>query len=434
MIFFVILLILISFLAFRNKRIICPSNVVFGNYFLYLVFPATLFYFLEWISWEYVLPWGKMNDWAGVSQEAILAYLYVFTLFFYLTRGLELLIDRAEQPDVTREHRARPAALWVCALLLLLGCAYFFQVTGGLDAWTSDYSETYLSKKKGYGLLNFFLIMWANFLAFWVGFYCRTAQRRSLLLLLFVLLVLACCAFVQGVKSRIFMFGIFFSLPWLAVARLSLKQGVCLFLGFMVLFSGAMYVRSNGFYNTPEMLLEYFLTYFNTIFLHDMILQDMQPDYFLTMGYPINKWLSLIGVSSPDYLHDISRWLTAMYFPSQWFDESATQQWPIETELYLNYGSYVFWVVPIALYAVFICTLYALRFRGGPVFLFICMSELFMFLSMFRGSMLQWIILFNVLFYLMLMLGQRLMFARVKPLPKAGEQAVETVENGQGAA
>ncbi|WP_205880143.1 hypothetical protein, partial [Pseudomonas aeruginosa] len=58
--------------------------------------------------------------------------------------------------------------------------------------------------------------------------------------------------------------------------------------------------------------------------------------------------------------------------------------------------------------------LYSLRFRGGPVLLFIFMAELFLFLSMFRGSMLQWIYIFHVLFYLMLLVGQRLLFIRIK--------------------
>lgn len=412
MILVAILFILFSFVLFRNKRVICPSNVVFGNYFLYLVFPATLFYVLEWLSWDYVLPWGKMNDWSKVSQEAILSYLYVFTLFFYFVRLLEVLLDSVEKVDVVYSYRARPYAIFVCALALLLGCFYFLQVTGGVEAWVGDYSETYLSKKKGYGVVNYLLIMWSNFLAFWLGFYCRTTGRRSVVLFVFVVMVLAFCAYLQGVKSRIFLFGIFFSLPWLAVARLNLRQGAFLFFGFVLLFSGAMYVRSNGFYSTPEMLLEYFLTYFNTIFLHDTILRDMSPEYFMTMGYPVNKWLTFVGVPSPDHLHDISRWLTSIYFPSQWFDESATQQWPIETELYLNYGAYIFWFIPIFVYSVFICTLYALRFKGGPVFLFIFMSEVFLFLSMFRGSMLQWIALFNFGFYIFIMLAQRVMFTR----------------------
>ncbi|WP_206003126.1 hypothetical protein, partial [Pseudomonas aeruginosa] len=128
-----------SFLLFRNKKIICPSNVVFGNYFLYLVFPATLFYILEWLSWDYVLPWGKLNDWASVSQEAILAYLYVFTLFFLFTRFFETLFDRVERSEIIYEYRARPLAIFLCALSLLIGCIYFLQVTGGLDSWVENY-------------------------------------------------------------------------------------------------------------------------------------------------------------------------------------------------------------------------------------------------------------------------------------------------------
>ncbi|EPU1361862.1 hypothetical protein ACVUPQ_001819, partial [Pseudomonas aeruginosa] len=104
----------------------------------------------------------------------------------------------------------------------------------------------------------------------------------------------------------------------------------------------------------------------------------------------------------------------SIYFPSQWFKESATQQWPIETELYLNYGAYIFWSIPIFIYSLYMCALYSLRFRGGPVLLFIFMAELFLFLSMFRGSMLQWIYIFHVLFYLMLLVGQRLLFIRIK--------------------
>ncbi|WP_454833095.1 hypothetical protein [Pseudomonas veronii] len=303
--------------------------------------------------------------------------------------------------------------LFVMSAFILLGAVCFFQVTGGVEAWFGNYSDTYLENKKGYGLLNFLLIMSSNFLAYALGYYWRTQRRVSLMLVIFVLLVLTLCAYIQGVKSRIFYFAIFFSIPWLSVMRLTLVKGAVIFLGFTLAFSFAMYFRSNGFYSTPEMLLEYFLSYFNTIFLHDMILRDMPPDLFLTMSYPIKKWLTFVGVPSEEYLHDISRWLTSIYYPKQWFEGSATQQWPIETELYLNYGYYVFWVVPIFVHSLFICGLYALRYRFGPVFLFIFVCELLFFLSMFRGSMLQWIALFNAGFYALLLLSSRLLFIRV---------------------
>ncbi|WP_133247576.1 hypothetical protein [Pseudomonas sp. SDI] len=402
------------FLVFRNKEVLCPSNIVFGSYFLYFVFPCVLFYVLEWVDWVYVLPWGKTNDWSTLSDEAVLSYAYVFTLFYGFTRLFEVLLVRSSAVSLFEQYRVNPLVLFVFSGMILLGGLYFFQVTGGAEAWFSNYSDTYLENKKGYGLLNFLLIMSSNFLAFVLGFYWKTQRRISYTLLAFVLVALVFCAYIQGVKSRIFYFAIFFSIPWLTTLRLTLFKGAVLFVGFVLAFSFAMYFRSNGFYSTPEMLLEYFLSYFNTIFLHDMILRDMPPNFLLTMGYPLNKWLTFFGVPSEDYMHDISRWLTSIYFPKQWFGGAATQQWPVETELYLNYGNYLFWVVPIFVYSLFICALYSLRYRLGPVFLFIFTCELLFFLSMFRGSMLQWIALFNVIFYLMLWGGSRLLFVKEK--------------------
>lgn len=413
MIFLVVTFMLVVFLMFRNKEVLCPSNIVFGSYFLYFVFPSILFYVLEWVGWVYVLPWGKVNDWSKLSDEAVLSFAYVFSLFFLFTRFFEVLMARTSAQDLFSSYRVNPFMLFVASTLILVGGLYFFQVTGGIDAWFGNYSDTYLENKKGYGLLNFLLIMSSNFLAFVLGFYWRTQRRVSWFLILFVLLVLTFCAYIQGVKSRIFYFAIFFSIPWLSVARLTLKKGAFIFLGFTLAFSFAMYFRSNGFYSTPEMLLEYFLSYFNTIFLHDMILRDMPSDAFLTMSYPINKWLTFVGVPSEEYLHDVSRWLTSIYYPEQWFEGAATQQWPIETELYLNYENYVFWIIPIFIYSLFICGLYLLRYRLGPVFLFIFVCELLFFLSMFRGSMLQWIALFNVVFYGLLLLCSRMLFTRV---------------------
>lgn len=416
MILLVIGYMLFVYFLLRNKQVLSPSNIVLASYFLYFVFPASLFYILEALSWQYVLPWGKINDWAALSNEAVLSYAYVFTLFFLITRLLELIIDRRHTSDIFFEYQVRPIGIALLAFVVLLGGIYFFQVTGGVDAWFSDYSKTYLEKKKGYGVLNFLLLMGANFLAFALGVHWRTKTRFNVPLVLFVLVVLVFCAYIQGIKSRIFYFLIFFSLPWLCTFKLTLIKASLIFAGFVLLFSFSMYFRSNGFYNTPEMLLEYFLSYFNTIFLHDMILRDMPPDFFLTFDFPFKKWMTFVGVPSEGYLHDISRWLTSIYFPSQWFDESATQQWPIETELYLNYGSYIFWFIPILLCSLYICGLYYLRFRGGPVFLFIYVSELLLFLSMFRGSMFQWIALFNMGFYICIWAGRRLLFSRARQL------------------
>ncbi|SCZ27860.1 MULTISPECIES: hypothetical protein [unclassified Pseudomonas] len=407
------LLMMFIYLAFRNKSALGPSNIVFLNYALYFIFPAVLFYFLEALHWEYVLPWGKMNDWSALSEGAVLSYLYVFIMFFIFTRLLEIGMCRTVNVNFFESYAVRSMPFFLFISLIFFGGVIFIQVTGGVDQWLGSYSDTYLKNKKGYGLLNFLLIVGSNFLAFVLGFYWRVEKRVNWMLVFYALTVLVFCAYLQGIKSRVFYYAVFFSVPWLVYARVSISKGVAVFVAFMVAFMFSMYFRSNGFYSTPEMLLEYFLSYFNTIFLHDRIIHDMDPQFFKTIGFPVNKWLTFVGVPSEDYLHDISRWLTSIYFPAQWFEGAATQQWPIETELYLNYGYFVFWVVPVFFYSLFMCFLYSARFKFGPVFLFIYVLGYLHFLSVFRGSMLAWIDLFSLLVYIFLLVLGRAIFVRV---------------------
>jgi len=404
---------ILIFLIFRNKETLAPSNMVFLNYLLYFIFPCILFYVFKLYGWEYVLPWGKINDWSTLSIEAVLSYFYVFTLFFSCTRFLENGKGSTKKADFFRGYKIRPVEFFMILALVFIGDICFMQVTGGMDAWTSDYSNTYMQNKKGYGLLNFLLIQSANFIAFLLGVYLYLNKKVSIALVVFVILVLVFSAFFQGIKSRIFYFAIFISIPWLCLMRITILRGIVIFSGFVLAFSFAMYFRSNGFYDTPAELLEYFLSYFNTIFLHDMIIIDMPLDFFVTIDYPINKWMTFFGVNSESYLHDISRWLTSVYFPEQWMDGAATQQWPVETELYLNYGYYVFWIIPIFIYSLFICTLYLMRYRLGPVFIFIYVSELLMFVTMFRGSMTPWIIPFNFLVYVVFFFAGKILCTRV---------------------
>lgn len=172
---------------------------------------------------------GKINDWSALSDEAVLSFAYVFTVFFVIIRAMEVLIDNRPVRDPFQEYQVRPLGIAICAMMLLIGGGYFFQVTGGTEAWFNDYSQTYLEKKKGYGVLNFLLLMGANFLAFTLGVYFRTKKNFSIVLVLVVLVVLSFCAYIQGIKSRIFYFMIFFSLPWLCTFKVTILKSTVLF-------------------------------------------------------------------------------------------------------------------------------------------------------------------------------------------------------------
>jgi len=403
------------FIVFRNQDVLCPSNMVFLSYMLYVIFPCSLFYFLDVIEWEYILPWGKINDWSQVSTETSLTFFYVFTLFFFSTRILESIFADVEQSNIYGRYRLRSHALLCWAGMLGFGGLYFIHVTGGLGGWIVEYSASYLQKKEGHGLLNITLILCANFMAFMLGFYIYTNKKYNYTIIIFVISVLILSAYIQGIKSRILYFMIFFSIPWLGMLRISILKGIGIFIVFIFIFSVAMYFRSDGFYSSPSMLLEYILSYFNTVFLHERVVQDMEANFFQTLHFPVNKIMTYFGEPSESFLHEISRWLTSIYFPQQWFESHATQQWPIETELYLNYGYYIFWIIPIFIYSLFICSLYRMRYRLGPVFLYVYISELLYFLIIFRGSMFVWIHLFHMLFYtVLIVIGYFMLFKRVK--------------------
>lgn len=398
-VFLISLIMLSIYFIGRSKLALVPSNIVFLSYLMYFIFPSSLYFILEAMGWEYVLPWGKLYSWSELSLNAAMDYLYVFLLFFIITRALE---ESSLKAKAEREFSYQVSEFWMVffAMITILGLYYFISRTGGLSSWVNDYSFTYLTKKKGSGLLNFLLIHMANFLAMLFGVYVFCNKKVRLVTVLAILSVLVIAALLQGLKSRIFLFLIFFLIIPLSKTKISIVIGTFVFLAFLLLFSSAMYIRSNGFYSNPAMLMEYFLNYFNTIFLHDMILKDMEPGVFQTLGMATNKWIMLSGFKPEQEFFDISIWLTATYFPKQWYLESATQQWPLETELYLNFGNHFLWVIPILIYSVFICVLFG--FSRNRACMYIYVYELLLLLSLFRGSLFQWIGVFNIIVYIML--------------------------------
>jgi hypothetical protein len=55
-----------------------------------------------------------------------------------------------------------------------------------------------------------------------------------------------------------------------------------------------------------------------------------------TFFLPFNKFLTPFGLSRPDLYFDMNHLLTDIYFPSAWAIR-ATEQWPVEADLYLNF-------------------------------------------------------------------------------------------------
>ena len=79
-------------------------------------------------------------------------------------------------------------------------------------------------------------------------------------------------------------------------------------------------------------------------------MRDLPSGSFFALGMGVFKYLELLGQNVPRTDYDLSVKLTAIYFPSHWFNDSATVQWPLSTELYLSFPLKIFWVIAISVH------------------------------------------------------------------------------------
>jgi hypothetical protein len=396
-----VVLILGIYLSSRPANILHPVTPVFLNYMLYLVMPYTLFLVYKVWAIEYILPWGLLYDWGALSDQAVQHFEISFVLFYsclYLFAG-----TRGEGRGVAGaldENEVKWGGVIVMSVAITTGCFVFLNHTGGVSAWLSSYSDTYINRRGGAGGLNFALLNGAHVLAFVAGWMCFRGKRRvPKWLWALVLVPLLFCMILQGIKSRIPNLLLFFLMPKLFGMKIKVGKGITAFIVLMVSFMVSMYFRSEGFYGTPRMAIEYLQSYFNTIFLHDLALQNYAPGELNSMFMGITKYTELFVGKLPREQYDLSVALTQKFYPKDWYGSGATQQWPIETDLYLTLPSAVFWVLPVAIYTLLLGQMYRLAARGSPILMYIYTAEFARMISIFRSGLLTWDALVQIGFY-----------------------------------
>jgi hypothetical protein len=383
------LVIVITYLLFRPTRALHPNNVLFGFFGLYIVLPSVLSFILYQISWIYMIPWAESIQWNLISRyvlfQAEFTFLVLYFGIFFFTRR-QIIKGNVEQLycDVRRD------TLFLLSLSTLILVAWFINLTGGLDNWLNDYSNTYLSGRKGYGFLNVVAITVGNITVFLLG--VKTYQTKNKFAVIFwSLIIIFALSFIGGIKGRFIFLLILFLSPWLISMSLTVKRvGLFCALFFCLLYIGTL-IRTEGFYASPAIFMEMLISYFNSYQLHHNVVISRDPDFFQTTMQIFIKPLQLLGLADADSDFDISVMLTKEFFPEQWYDEFATQQWPLDTELYLNYyGPWFSWA-PLLIYAAFISWLYRLSvLRLHLTLLPIYVMEFYRLFSMMRGTLIPW--------------------------------------------
>ena len=272
---------------------------------------------------------------------------------------------------------------------------FFITETGGFLHWFENYSSSFLLGRGGFGWLLTFVITVTNLIVFLLGikfFQHRFGESRKRLFILLVAVgIILLSGFAGGFKSRVIILVIVFYVPSLLSVRLSLTKLMSLGLAFFTALYLLTYVRTGGFYGGFGFFLEGLVGYFNTYYLHDLIVQERESGFFTTIGYFVNKPLMMLGLIGPDSEYDLSVMLTKEFYPDQWYVDNATQQWPLETDMYLNFGGFYLQTIPILIYSLWICFISRLAFfQGRLAFMLIATLELFRIMSTLRWVLLPW--------------------------------------------
>ena len=139
---------------------------------------------------------------------------------------------------------------------------------------------------------------------------------------------------MHGSKFQISLLLLLSIMPWLrCVSTLSVKT-IYLGLALVIIFLLGMYFRGLDLSDYGKVVSV--LNYFSTLHNLAISIRDFEPGSVVTFFLPFNKFISPFGLSNGVEYYDMNHFLTDIYYPNAW-EIRATEQWPVETDLYLNF-------------------------------------------------------------------------------------------------
>lgn len=374
---------LFTFLYFVTFAFAVPRKVIS---------PLTFFY-IYYGLWFVVAPWFAERYQGGVMDAV--QYDLAFALA-YVTFGIgvvAMLVGERWAKKSVKPSQGLGYVINARDFLILLSFLYFLSSvlvaliilnSGGFDVWISDPGEAFLNRAGSghFVILSHFSSM---SLALLTGWYANSRAKFAPVALF--LFWLAITSPVHGSKFQIILLIVLAVLPWIRYVPFFSRGSVQLGFSFVfVLFLG-LYFRNMSWIEL-ETIVPYTLNYFTALENLAVSLRDFDSAFMTTFFLPFNKFLTPFGLSDASMYYDMNHYLTDIYFPSAW-EIRATEQWPVETDLYLNF--YFFGGLPvIAFYLGFIGYLYGLACRKNSVGAWFAAVVMILFMvSHLRGSLIN---------------------------------------------
>ncbi len=224
----------------------------------------------------------------------------------------------------------------VILLLYILSTVFvalIVQFSGGLDFWINNPGQAFLNRA-GTGVFVIGSHFSSLVLALATG-YTTKQHRRLWPLLLFVAWLLFTSP-VHGSKLQIGTLFILAFAPWIVQVRFYSVSTVALGAVAVAIFIAGMAFRERSILSSWGMLLST-LNYFTALENLAIALRDYPPSWMTTWFLPFNKIGMSLGFVEPTAYFDMNHMLTDRYRPDAW-KIRATEQWPAETDLYLNFS------------------------------------------------------------------------------------------------
>ncbi|EYU14231.1 polymerase [Photorhabdus aegyptia] len=216
--------------------------------------------------------------------------------------------------------------------------------SGGLSYWLDNPGDAFLNRA-GTGVFVLGSHFSSMILATLSGYYVYRTKKYFYICLFIIWLFLT--SPVHGSKFQISLLLILSLIPWIKDLRAASKGSFYLgFLLLIILFLG-LYFRNTSWMTIKD-IIPYTLNYFDTLDNLAISVRDFEPSFLKSFFMPFNKFLTPIGISDPKMYYDMNHWLTDIYNPAAW-SIRATMQWPIETDMYLNFY-YIFGIPLLALF------------------------------------------------------------------------------------
>jgi hypothetical protein len=321
------------------KKAISPISIFYGYYgVFYIIAPLFAERYQE----------NVLN-----RSEYLLSYAFVYTVFsigaFSINFG-EFFIKKLKLPKRSIDSISfLKVKRWVARLFLSSTVLIILIVlsSGGFSKWIADPGDAFLNRG-GSGVFVILSQFSSMALAALVGFVSFKTDGKKLLYIFYLWIIVT--SPVHGSKGQMALLVVLSLIPWLRNMSFGNKKSLILYFSFISIFFLGLYFR-NFTWIDSKTFMPYVFNYFTTLENLAVSVRDFDPNFLKTFFLPFVKFLTPFGLERPDMYFDMNHMLTDIYYPTAW-EIRATEQWPVETDLYLNF--YFFGGLPIVAFYLFI--------------------------------------------------------------------------------